>query len=361
MEKITTQLFSEQVNRRITWIDFLKGISIIAVVLGHALLGYTENKSFGEWNESFLRLKDWIYIWHMPLFMCLSGFSFGLAYYRNNKLNIVRVKKQALNLALLYYLFSIILYGLKIPLAMFTDNKMSLRDALLNILLPNTIMWYLWVLAAFYFIFICCRTLINKIIVKPWITLGVLFLVAVAQKVSENFISWRLCFSNFVRLTFYFCFGLVLCIYRDKMKSRKSIRYVVIGTAVVMVHFVYYMKWTGDFKLFDSIVNEIIATLIILLIIEYASTYQSAFFTNGLLPAIGKASLVIYLLHTYIVTAMKVVFIRMGLCNGLLMDIIVLVLSTVIPISVCYFVDWVRRRNRVIGTIFSPVKLLRFK
>ena len=82
---------------------------------------------------------------------------------------------------------------------------------------------------------------------------------------------------------------------------------------------------------------------------------------RGLLPAIGRASLVIYLLHTYMVTAMKVVCIRMGLCSSLLMDVVVVVLSAVVPIAICYFVDFVRRKNRVIGMIFSPVGFVQIK
>ena len=95
--------------------------------------------------------------------MCLSGFSLSLAYYRDNKVDTAKVRKQILNLLLLYIMFSVLLYGLKIPLAMFTDNKMSLGDALLNLFFPNTIMWYLWVLAAYYFIIICCGKLVNVI------------------------------------------------------------------------------------------------------------------------------------------------------------------------------------------------------
>ena len=39
------------------------------------------------------------------------------------------------------------------------------------------------------------------------------------------------------------------------------------------------------------------------------------------------------------VTAMKVVCIRMGLCSSLLMDVVVVVLSAVVPIAICYFIS----------------------
>ena len=77
---------------------------------------------------------------------------------------------------------------------------------------------------------------------------------------------------------------------------------------------------------------------------------------GGLLPALGRASLVIYLLHTYIVTAMKVVAIRMGVCSSMVIDIVVIAMSVIVPIAICYFVDWIRRKNRLVGAIFAPGK-----
>lgn len=47
---------------RIYWIDYLKAFAMFLVVLGHSGLD----------NDSFL--KTWIYGFHMPLFMFVSGF-----------------------------------------------------------------------------------------------------------------------------------------------------------------------------------------------------------------------------------------------------------------------------------------------
>ena len=61
MEEMTTQSLSKQASKRIEWLDALKGVAIIAVVFGHSLLGYTENNAFGEYNDFFFQLKNWIY------------------------------------------------------------------------------------------------------------------------------------------------------------------------------------------------------------------------------------------------------------------------------------------------------------
>jgi len=75
----------------------------------------------------------------MPLFMCLSGYSFCVAYYHKDSadnsysLIVDKVKIQAINIVLLYVIFSAVLYGLKVPLAMFTDGKMTACDAVFNL------------------------------------------------------------------------------------------------------------------------------------------------------------------------------------------------------------------------------------
>jgi len=47
---------------RIGWIDFLRGICLIAIVVGH--MGVPE-------------LKRYVYVFHLPVFFILAGFFFG--------------------------------------------------------------------------------------------------------------------------------------------------------------------------------------------------------------------------------------------------------------------------------------------
>lgn len=368
MEEMRTGSLSKQASKRIEWLDALKGFAIVSVVLGHALLGYSENNAFGVYNDFFCILKDWIYIWHMPLFLCLSGYTFCVAYYRkdgtdaNSKLDTNKVKRQVLNLLLLYVIFSIVFYGMKIPLAAFTDNKLAIGDAAVNLVIPNTLMWYLWVLAFYYIILLYCKPLMRAIAENTKAVLGMLLVVAVAQRLSGNFINWRLCFGNLFHCAFYFCFGMMLYLYREQYEKRKyKPQWMWIGTLIVVIHFVCYMAMNvgngdGVVGIAFTVLNEFIAVLTITLLFDVAYRCERG---SRLLPALGRASLVIYLLHTYIVTAMKVVAIRAGVCKSLFMDVMVIAMSVIVPIAICYFVDWVRRKNRLVGAVFAPGKYIK--
>lgn len=79
-------------NERIEWIDIAKGIGIILMVLGH--LGIP------HW------LHNWIYSFHMPLFLFLSGLVFKVDGCSFRKL----LKKRFLQLMVPYIGFSIIVF-----------------------------------------------------------------------------------------------------------------------------------------------------------------------------------------------------------------------------------------------------------
>jgi fucose 4-O-acetylase-like acetyltransferase len=54
-------------KQRIAYIDFLKGFTILLVILGHCI----EFNDTDYWNNIVFR---YIYSFHMPLFMFLSGY-----------------------------------------------------------------------------------------------------------------------------------------------------------------------------------------------------------------------------------------------------------------------------------------------
>lgn len=138
-------------NKRILWLDALKGFTIIFVIIGHVLLGYTNNNAFPLQQQLMLKINYWIYSWHMPLFMVLSGFAFKIAYLKENNLDKKRINRQLLNLLLIFFVFQLGLCSLQIIFSNFIDGKMNFYKLILNLFIPNNIMWYVWVLLIYYF------------------------------------------------------------------------------------------------------------------------------------------------------------------------------------------------------------------
>lgn len=138
---------------RIGYIDALKGFATICVVLGHVVQGYLEGSTYPEINQVLCWVHDGIYAFHMPLFMMISGYVYAVAYCENNEPDHRRIIKQVLNIAVVYYLYSVIFCVIKIVFQRFTINETSLRDILLIWAKPVKGYWYLYDLALFYLLF----------------------------------------------------------------------------------------------------------------------------------------------------------------------------------------------------------------
>lgn len=152
-QNIVTSYTRADKKVRLNWLDALKGLAILTVVLGHVLLGYVDNQAFPAHQVGLSIFKEWIYTWHMPFFFVLSGFSFAMAYGKDGTVKWKKIIKQGMKLILIYLVFSLLYSGLKMIFASFVDHAMDISTLFLELLLPNTLMWYLWVLVAFYFLF----------------------------------------------------------------------------------------------------------------------------------------------------------------------------------------------------------------
>lgn len=62
-------------NKRLEYIDIVKGIGIFLMVLGH---------SYSEDNASLI--IKWLYSFHMPLFFIVSGVLYGIRYNNSGKI-----------------------------------------------------------------------------------------------------------------------------------------------------------------------------------------------------------------------------------------------------------------------------------
>ena len=123
-------------NSRINWIDICKALGIFLVVLGHT---YRPNV-----------VKTWIYSFHMPLFVFLSGYVFNSNKYTYRGFTIRRFK----SLIVPYFAFAFISYAYWLALERhFRPSSMNipifkpilgyLYGSIGPSLEPNVILWFL--------------------------------------------------------------------------------------------------------------------------------------------------------------------------------------------------------------------------
>lgn len=343
-------------SQRIGWIDTLKGITILFVVLGHVLLGYYENHIFNlDINLKIYCVKTWIYTWHMPVFFTISGFTFSKAYIMryNSRLTIKKpkLKRQILNLLCIYFIFQTVLCITKFLLSEYVDNKLSFMETIKNIFFPDTIMWYLWVLVIAYFIF---AIVINNL-QDSWYKIGILFLeILIFQKITAIKIEWCFCVAWLAKILVFFWIGISLE-RKDKLYkilfSVKIVRLAFLYVLIYGVVSIFFFSYIEITLISNSIFEMLNSFSMVIVLIYFFSTSPKEY---KLLQDIGRKSLVIYLLHTYVVTGLKVFFIRMGLCTGKLV-LPILSITFLVPISITYAIALLSDKVVFLKWMFNPL------
>lgn len=211
-------------NRRLLYVDALKGFTILLVVLGHVLQV--------RYNTDNL-LYRYIHSFHMPLFMFLSGYvSYRVMAWGN-------IGKRFLQLIIPFFSYIVITYFINCPDISFR----SLGDYITKIILrPDYGLWFLWALFFINTVFVCCRKLAVVTHVNEWCIIlfvaGFLNLIEFATNFKTFGYHW---------IAWYFIFFVCGVYWRlfNSICRIKSDMYLFVGCAILFPICAYYFRISG--------------------------------------------------------------------------------------------------------------------
>ena len=119
-------------KKRLLWIDNLRGFLILLVILGHSI-----QYGLPDWEQN--HVFNFIYSFHMPLFICVSGFVS-----LHMKASWGQIKKRLVQLIIPFLSMSIV--------CSIYNGKNLVLTWILN---PSIGLWFLWCL----FFIICCTSM----------------------------------------------------------------------------------------------------------------------------------------------------------------------------------------------------------
>ena len=226
--------------KRIIGIDVMQGIAMVLVVLGHHRFPFMP-----EW---YMRMFYWIYTFHMPLFIFISGFLVRYSYkgvhgWSEYKSYIgKRVRKFAVPYLIVGTLCTLLAFDFK-----------NMGTAMLNLLIAPkqseaTFLWYIYLLFVFY----CIAPLLFN--AKRWVR-GVVFVVALLLSTHYVAIPY-LCIDWFTRYFVFFLVGAWAAEHYTQLERidvRWSLLALVAFILMSVCHFVggynapleYVMQWMG--------------------------------------------------------------------------------------------------------------------
>ena len=325
-----------QESWRIKWIDNLKGIGIILVLIGHFIEPFTDT------NHAMSRLFIIIYSFHMPLFCLLSGL----------------VAKKNLRRIFLYYiwiyLISQILYLIAVRI------HLTGYDVLSNRFYDSYILpfWHLWYLHALI-IWSLSLYVINWVekLIPRWLIMA----IAIIASIGCGFINVEKPYGMMRVVTFY-PFYLSGYLYKDFLKSEnwgwKPKLYagaILIGIFCLIGEFAeainlqslfnYQSYLKGSYHWHDRV---------LFLLIGMSLSYSICILFNGLksllLEFIGNNSLYIFINHALLFWYLREdsVFIKLQETSS---ASIVAIITSLVLLCISIFSNrWVRN---ILDTLYS--------
>jgi len=294
---------------RLVYIDILKGIAIILVVMGHMFSPYK--------NYLDSSVNQIIYSVHMPLFFFLSGYVFRV----DKEKHYLRrtITKRVLTLLLPFFCFSAVycfVKDLSYYDLLFTDE---LHYGYWFIL----VLFEITIISMFlkYLIIVCGEGEMSKDLILNGIMILVLLIIAKMELIPEPYKS-LFSIDKVAKFYMFFQIGKFINTY---LRIRKVFYNGWTYTSSAFIYFVAFMLWGYDLQ--NVGINSFLLALCgIVVLTNMIEKNKELFNYKGILAWLGKHTLEIYLIHFFFLVHIPQNIIN---CNNIvyLQIILLLILS----------------------------------
>lgn len=299
-------LLVKTIAKREVWVDNVKVIACILVVLGHFYQSMIRSGII-QLTDFYMWFSYTLYTFHVPLFFICSGY----LYQRFSCIDCIsswsrNLLKKAIVLGVPYFVFSILIWCVK---RLFSDAVNIEVGGLADTLFINPISPY-WYLYTLFFVFAITVTFRNK---KAAI-IG-LFVALCIKAFSMSDLSCDIrSVKDILDNEIWFVTGMCLHVF-DFKRLLKNKRGLAIGSAiggtflvVSVLIYIYKVYFYGV-----SFLLGIMACASIILIIAtlYINNVQSSFF-----EFMAEYTMPIFLMHALFAAGIRVILFRLGIDNS---------------------------------------------
>ena len=345
---------SSNKKKRLLYIDCLKGFAIILVVLGHVFDGYIKADYFADHRSVMSRGFDLIYSFHMALFFLISGFVYKKAYITAEGVAKPSLKKQILNLIVIYIVFSVAFGLFKIAAGKYTNSDVTFSDILLIWLKPIYPYWYLYVLV-FYYLCFQLKVFYRHL---PIAALFIFIIVSALSNLIPESAAYYFEIRNILYYAFFFYIGVVISFDGDTYQKYELP--IAACTFTVSAATVLFYRAGSGFDITDpgsflwkQKLNFIIALGIsLMLLCAFRRFFSNEKHTRvRVMSFFGRYSLEIYVIHCVFTAGNRVVLSKLHI-DSFYINII---LNTSVSVFVPILISLVCKRMNVHKLFFRPV------
>lgn len=308
-------------NREV-WIDNVKVIACVLVVLGHFFQSMTKAEILPS-SDLYEWFNQTIYCFHVPLFFICSGY----LYQKYSKVDSfftwkTNVLKKFLALGIPYFIFSAITWILK---SVFSNSVNDEIGGLFETLFihPTSPYWYLYCL---FFIFLITPTFMNKKVAYIGLFIALALKVVTLVGLTDQIFVLSTIFVNEI----WFVIGMCIFIFDFKKYIIKKQSLVV--AIMSMLVFIVGSILVYTFELNSTVISFIVGIVACLSIISlmcyvYRNNEQSKIF-----GFFSKYTMPIFLMHTLFAAPLRSILMKFGITNPMINVVLGIVISFAGPI-----------------------------
>ena len=324
------------VRTREKWVDDVKVIACILVVLGHFFQSMTKAGIVPAGN-----LYEWfnttIYYFHVPLFFICSGY----LYQKYSKVNSFKswksnVLKKALTLGVPYAAFTTATWVLKKVFSSNVNDQIGgLGDTLL--LHPTAPYWYLY---ALFFIFLVTPTFAN--IKMAMVGLIVAFTAKLLILVGGGTGVYAV--STVLANEIWFVLGMSVCVFDLQLKGKKR-QGTIIGILFLGLSVAVYR---ADIQ--NSDVSFVLGLIACVAVILMVANFEGK--SGKAVSFLAKYTMPIFLMHTLFAAPMRSVLLKLGIGSPVIHVVLGLGISFIGPIIAA----WIMKKTKWLEFFLYPNK-----
>ncbi len=319
------------VRTREKWVDGVKVIACILVVLGHFFQSMTKANILPE-NDLYEWFNTTIYYFHVPLFFICSGY----LYQKYSKVNSVgswyrNVAKKVLVLGVPYATFTTATWVLKKVFSSSVNDQIGgLGETLF--FHPTAPYWYLY---ALFFIFLVTPTFnsVKAAAVGLVVALAAKGLILTGGGYSIYAVSTVL--SNEI----WFVLGMSICAFNVQLKGRK-VQGMICGVLFIILSIMVYTA-----EISSSAASFIMGLLACVAVIMMVAGFEEKLGRG--MEFIAKYTMPIFLMHTLFAAPMRSVLLKLGITNAVAHIVLGVGISFAGPIIAA----WIIKKNKVVGVL----------
>jgi len=316
-------------RKREIWIDDVKVIACILVVLGHFFQSMTKSNILPV-NDLYEWFNKTIYYFHVPLFFICSGY----LYQRYSVINSVKtwvhhVLKKLLVLGIPYFTFSFATWILKTVFANSTNDQIGGLFEIL-FLSPTSPYWYLYCL---FFLFVITPTFRNT-------KMAVIEFVVVLSMKTIVLMGDTLVYviSIVLQNEIWFVMGMCLSIGITSYRWKPVNVWISIGLGIVFVALSILLMdinngWISF--LFGVLACVIVVELVRKVDIDRTKSYEKRGWkikSNIVFAFLSKYTMPIFVMHTLFAATFRVILLKIGIENDAVHVVCGIAISFIGPI-----------------------------